>query len=287
VSGEFIRGRDIATVVPQLASLPPDLVVSYSPIPGVQRFFLIAELQQLASRHGIPAKLTAPVCFSWPVRLLGRGEILESLRKSLEAVHAEHVDLEIIDECRTPVPEGEIVFPLQGLTAETLRPAIWNGYIKYAGNKKFSTWVRVSVAVSENRIVATHDIGAGEKIGPSDIKTTAYFGPLARASFLHKDQDATGKCAVRPIASGTVLSESMLALPQDVVKQQLVKVHIHCGAGLIETQGIAVESGYKGDVIKIRNPSTGRIFLGQINDHGIVTVVPGGEVGLVTTDKKS
>jgi flagella basal body P-ring formation protein FlgA len=256
-------------------------------MPGVQRFFLVAELQELAARHGIHAKINSPVCFSWSVHPLSHTVILEALRKSLADLHAGEAELEITDQCRTPVPDGGVIFPMSGLTAETSHPALWNGYIQYAGNRKFSTWVQVRIIVHENRVIAARDISSGEQIGPADIKTIPYRGPLSRTQVVRQDQDAIGKSAVRPIAEGLVLSEAMLALPQDVIKQQLVKVHIRCGAGLIETQGIAVESGYKGDVIKIRNPGTGRIFLGKISDQGVVTVVPGGEFGLVGSDKKS
>jgi len=284
VAGERILGRDMAAAVPQLALLPPDLPVGYSPMPGVRRIFLIAELQELANRHGISTKIGAPVCFSWAVHPLSRQEIVEALKKSLAGIDA---DLEITDQCRVPVPQGEVVFPLTGLTAESSHPAFWNGYVRYAENRKFTTWVQVRVTVHENRIVAAHALSAGEMIGPADIKTVAYSGPLQSTAVLHKDQDAAGKCPVRPIAAGTFLAESMLAVPQDVERQQLVTVHIHCGATLVETQGIAVESGHRGDVIKIRNPKTGRLFLGLISGHGAVTVVPGGEAGLVGDDKSS
>jgi len=284
VSGDRILGRDLAATVPQLGALPPDMPIGYSPMPGVRRTFLIGELQEIAKRHGILTKISAPVCFSWTVHPLGQTEIIEALKKSLAGIDAE---LDITDQCRVAVPDGELVFPLTGLTAESTRPIYWNGYVRYAENKKFTTWVQVRITVHENRIVAARALRAGETIGPADIKTVAYSGPLQSASVLHKNEDATGKCPVRPIAEGTFLADSMLALPQDVERQQLVTVRIHCGATLIETQGIAVESGHRGDVIKIRNPKTGRLFLGQISDYGVVTVVPGGETGLVGDGQRS
>jgi len=284
VSGERIWGRDLAAAVPQLDSLPPDLPVSYAPMPGVRRNFFISELQEIANRHGILTKISAPVCFAWTVHPLGQTEILQALKKSLSGIDA---DLDITDQCHVPVPDGEVVFPITGLTAESSRPIYWNGYVRYAENKKFTTWVQVRITIHEQRVIATHALRAGETIGPADIKTVAYSGPLQSTSLIHKNEDAAGKCTVRPIAEGTFLADSMLAVPQDVERQQLVTVYIHCGTTMVETQGIAVEAGHRGDVIKIRNPKTGRLFLGQISGHGIVTVVPGGEAGLVGSDKSS
>jgi len=284
VAGDRILGSDLAAAVPQLGSLPPDLPVGYSPLPGVRRNFFIAELQEIANRHGILTKISAPVCFEWEVHPLSQRQILEAIKKSLAGIDAE---LEITDQCRAPVPDGEVVFPITGLTAESSRPIYWNGYVRYAENKKFTTWIKVRITVHENRVIAAHALKAGATIGPADIETVAYSGPLQSTPMIHKNEDATGKCTVRPIAEGTFLAGSMLAVPQDVEKQQLVTVHIHCGATLVETQGVAVEAGHRGDVIKIRNPKTGRLFLGQISGRGVVTVVPGGEAGLVGDDKSS
>jgi flagella basal body P-ring formation protein FlgA len=284
VSGERILGRDMAAAVPELASLPQDLSLGYSPMPGVARVFLVSELQKLASRYGISTRIATPVCFSWPVHMLTQQVIIEALQKALAGHQA---DLEITDQCRVPAPDGEVVFPIQGLSAESSHSALWNGYVSYSGNRKFSTWVQVRVTVHEKRIVAARAIHPGEQMASADVRIIDYAGPLQRAPVVHEQSDVTGKCARRLIEAGTVISETMLAPMQDVEKLQIVTVHTRCGAAHIETQGIAVEAGYRGDVIKVRNPKSGRVFLAQISDHGVVTVVPGGDVGLAVSDKKS
>ncbi len=136
-------------------------------------------------------------------------------------------------------------------------------------------------------MVAARTIKPGELISLADVKTVPYSGPLRRLPVIHDDHELAGKCAVRPIEEGTVLAETMLAKPQDVERQQIVTVHIQFGAASIETQGVAIEGGREGEVIKVRNPKSGRIFRGRINAPGVVTVVPGGEVGLAGEDKKS
>jgi flagella basal body P-ring formation protein FlgA len=284
VSTDRITGRDLAVAVPAFASLQPEAILGYSPTPGVQRIFAISELQKLATRYGIETKITAPVCFAWPLHPLGKYVLTAALLKSLAG---QQVDLEIVDQCHLPVPEGEVVFPFQGLSGESSKPAIWNGYVTYSGNRKFSTWVQVRITVHEQQIVAARSIRVGELIGAADIQAATYSGPLRRAQIIHAESEVAGKCARQPIAAGTVLTRSLLAIQDDVEKQQMVTVHIRCGAAHVETQGIAVEGGYKGDVIKVKNVKTGRVFLARIDDPGVVTVVPGGDVGLVVEDKKS
>lgn len=284
VSGEQILGRDLAAAVPALSALAPDVSFGYSPVPGVQRVYQVSELQKLADRFGIATRIASPVCFAWPLHGLTRDAIIEALRSTLSG---KDVDLEVTDQSRMSVPDGQIVFPMGGLSAQSARSELWNGYVSYSAGKRFAVWAKVTVTVHESELVAAHDIRQGELIQPTDLGIATYSGPLRRASVLHLVQEAAGKCANRPVSAGSVLSEAMLSLPQDVEKQQLVIVHVQFGASHLETQGIAIEAGHRGDVIKVRNPKTGRVFLAKVNEPGVVTVVSGGDVGLVAEDKKS
>jgi flagella basal body P-ring formation protein FlgA len=283
LSGNEITGRDMVRAVPELAGVAESITLGFSPMPGVERIFSVSELQRLATRFRIETKILQPVCFAWPVHSLTKEEISQALLQSLAG---RDVELEITDQCHTPVPAGSVTFPLEGLTAQTSRTALWNGYVTYGVGRHFSTWVQVKVTVREPQIVTARPIRSGEILTASDLKSTIYSGPLRRSSVIHESTEAAGKCALRPIDAGTVLAQTMLGLPHDVDSQQLVTVQIHCGAAYIETQAIAVEAGHLGDVIKVRNPKSGRVFRGQINAPGVVTVVPGGEVGLVGGDKK-
>ena len=284
ITGDQITGRDLANALPQLASVPADATFGYAPAPGVERSFSAGELQRLANRYGVNAKITTSVCFGWQVNKLSREQISAAIRKSL-AGH--EVELEIVDQSHSSTPQGELVFPLQGLSQGAAKAAVWTGYVLYGGGKKFNTWVQVRITVHEEQVVAARAIRTGESIDAAALKKVDYRGPLLRTLALRKEEEVTGKCARRPIAEGTVLSEAMLALPQDVDKEQLVIVHSDCGAAHIETQGIASEAGYRGDVIRVRNPKTGRVFRAKIDDRGIVTVIDGGNAGLVVEGKKS
>lgn len=284
VSSDRITGRDLAAAVPQMALIPSDLNLGYSPAPGAMRIFRTAQLQQLASKWGINAGTLTPVCFAWSLRTLSRQDITAAILKSLAGQEAE---LEITEQSRSPVPDGELIFPIQGLSSESAKPAVWNGYVLYAGSRKFCTWAQVRITVHEKQVIAARPISAGEMIDLSALKQVDYVGPLRRSAVLETKEQAAGKCTRWAITAGTILKESMLSLPLDVEKDHLVTVHISCGGAHIETQGIAGDSGYIGNVIRVRNPKTGRVFRAKIDDHGVVTVVAGGDVGLVVEDRKS
>lgn len=284
MSGDQITGRDVALAVPQLASIAPDLKLGYSPAPGIERVFRASQLQQLALKYGLNTKIIEPACFAWSLHALSQQEITAAIRKALPG---REVDLEIIDQSHAAVPAGEVIFPFQGLSSSSDGTAVWSGYVTYTESRRFNTWVRVRVTVHEQHIIATRPIHSEEMIDSSALKAVDYRGPLGRLTALQTEDAVVGKCARWPIAAGVVLSDSMLTLPHDVEREQLVTVRIVCGAAHIETQGVAADAGYRGEIIHVRNVKTGRVFRARIEDRGLVSVVAGGYVGLVVEDKKS
>jgi flagella basal body P-ring formation protein FlgA len=284
ISADQITGKDLAAALPQMALVPPDLKIGYAPAPGAIRILGAAQLQQLATKYGIAIRIAGPVCFAWPLRILSRQELLAALTKSLGGRQA---DLEITGQSNAAVPEGELHFPAQGLSSDSSKPTVWSGYVVYAGNRKFNTWVQVRITVHEQQLVAARAIPAGELITLSALKKVDYAGPIRSLSPLREEKEAVGQCARWSIAADTVLTLAMVSPPLDIRKDQLVTVHISCGGASIETQGIAADAGYIGNVIRVRNPTSGRIFRAIIDDRGVVTVVAGGQVGLAPEGSKT
>jgi flagella basal body P-ring formation protein FlgA len=278
VSGDRIMGADLASAVPQLAEIPASLNLGYAPVPGIQRVFRASELRRLAERYGIHPKPLEPVCFAWPLHVLSREQILGAVQKTL-AGH--EIQLEITDQSRNQVPAGEVIFPLQGLNYNSAKATVWNGFITYAEGRKFTTWVLVRLTVHERQLIAKRTIHSGEIIDSTAFQAADYSGPLRRSIILQSEAELAGKCARWAIPEGTVLTASMLSPRPDVEQEETVIVHVISGATSIETQGIAATSGYKGDIIKVRNTKTGRLFLARVDDHGVVTLVAGGDFGLV------
>jgi flagella basal body P-ring formation protein FlgA len=285
IAGDRITGQDLAAVVPELQLLPKDFLVGYSPFPGAVRVFRAAQLQQIATSHHLPAgRIYSPVCFAWHLRIPSKQELTDAVKTTLDSYKA---DVTITDESHVPVPEGKLTFPLRGLTADTIKPAIWNGYVTYAQGRRFNTWVQVQITVHEQRLISARPIRAGEVIAAADIKKVEYAGSMSRTPMLTDEKAVIGQCARFPIADGEAFTPSMLFPPLDVAREDMVTVLISCGAAHIQTQGIAAESGYVGSVIHVRNPKTGRVFRARIDERGVVTVVAGGAIGLVAEDGKS
>ena len=284
ITTDRIVGKDLIAVVPAFAGLPPDLPLGYSPSPGQVRIFHPAELRRIAAANHLDANPTDDVCFAWQVSVPTKDKILAAVKKTLAGRNA---DIEIVDQSMAEAPEGEIVFPISGLTGISEEALIWRGYVTYAGDRRFNIWARVRIRVRETHIVATEPLLPGVAITSDQVKTAPYDGPLLRDKLLTDLSAVVGMIPHRVIPAGGVLIETDIDKPRDVERGDTVEVIAESGLARIEAQGIAEEAGRRGAVITVKNATSGKTFRARVDDKGKVTVVPGSFVGLAVEEHKS
>jgi flagella basal body P-ring formation protein FlgA len=268
---------------PSFAGLPPELQVSHSPVPGLERIFHPTELRRLAEAHHLSGvAVVENICFAWPLAPLTRQRIVASIEQTLAG---RQPSIEPVDWSLAAIPAGELVFPLAGLSALSDKPVIWKGYVAYANNRRFSTWANVRIVIREPHLISTTALRVGESVTQAEVRTEIYAGPLPRDKALTSADQLTGLRARRDIPAGVTLFESLFEIAKEVERNELVTVLVEAGSAHIETQGVAEWAGRRGDVISVRNPKTGRVYRARIEDKGIVRVVAGGAVGLVVEEK--
>jgi len=278
-AGEWITSEDLAVAAPTLAALPPHLKLSYSPVPGLQRVFRPDELRRLALAHGLPdPHLAANICFAWPLAPLEPAVLRAAMAKELTGRSPQ---IELIAQSLAPAPEGEVIFPLAGLSAFSENPAVWKGYVRYTETRRFEIWASVRIRVHETHLKAQGAIHAGERLRPGQWRAESYDGPLLRDRILRSDTDLAGLVAQRDFADGALLLALFFEPPKSVEVGDPVTVIAGIGAAHIEAQGVALGAGHCGEVILIRNPRSNRTFRARIASAGVVEVLAGTSAGLV------
>ncbi|MCP4269795.1 MAG: flagellar basal body P-ring formation protein FlgA [Candidatus Brocadiaceae bacterium] len=123
------------------------------------------------------------------------------------------------------------------------------------------------VAISKKRI-GRHRILTRENIFMDKRETTRIRG-IAFSSM----SDLTGKMTTMVIQPNTILTEGNIEVPPTVTKGSLVKVFINAKGFKIVTKGLAQQTGYTGEVIKIKNLDSRKILYGKIIDSEKVQIV--------------
>src|SRR5579864_8404507 len=180
VDGDRILARDLVPAVPAFQALPPETVIGFAPVPGARRLFYAVELARLAARYQLTLDSPQQLCVERTTEELTADRVRQALGASVGQPGA-HIDL--VDFSRYRVPRGEIQFPPGGITApaDPATPALWRGFVKYAGNRQFSIWARVRIWVATPRVVAQRPLAAGRAIEADAVHVeTAETFPFGR-----------------------------------------------------------------------------------------------------------
>jgi flagella basal body P-ring formation protein FlgA len=265
-SSDFITVRDLAPAFHDLDASILDNPVGLAPAPGIQRVLFVTELRRIAARMGIAGNPEHELCFERPVTPLTAPRLLAAMR-----TQAPGAEIEILDYSRMPVPEGVLEFPVSGLR-QTPSSSFWNGWVRYANNRRYAVWAKVRVSLTAPRVVAAVDLKPGKPIDPSQLRVeTREESAAAGASAAAIDQVA-GRTLQRPVTAGMTLRMQWLEVPKDVVRGDTVQVDVWSGSAHLKLEAVAEGSGAIGQKIPVRNSESKKRFWGQVVAKGKVSV---------------
>jgi flagella basal body P-ring formation protein FlgA len=272
VTGNRILGRDLALADPRFSALSSTLTVGFAPSPGTKRVYSAAELQRLARANGIQLNDTADVCFELQMLQIGEEDAMAAMRRALPP----GASLKIIELAKVDVPAGQIEFPLEGL--EPPAPAapaaqLWRGYVKYAETRKAAYWARVEVKARFAMVVADKDLPLNKAIDAASLRIETRTGPLAREQAAVRIEDVRGRVLKRALKAGESVPLALLMDPPSVRRGDPVKVEVQSGPAHLQFEAVAENSANEGDMIELRNPSSGKTFRARLNPGSKVVVV--------------
>jgi flagellar basal body P-ring formation protein FlgA len=269
VGGGRILVSDLAAAVPAFAAAPGDAAIGYAPLPGVPRTLPVTELARLARQYGVSAAGFTPVCFVRRTAPLAAEKIVAAMRVSLANPAA---NIEVLETGRYPVPEGELVFPREGLSIRSGGgPAVWNGHIEFDGGR-FPVWARVRVTVHQRRVVAVTSLPGGRAIEASEIRLEEVDVPPSRTIPADTLAAVVGRVPHRTIPAGAAIPADVLAAPFAVDKGDAVRVEVRGPGTVLKLEGRAEAAGRRGDMVLVRNMESGKMFRARIDDAGSVVV---------------
>ena len=172
------------------------------------------------------------------------------------------------------VPKGRvgIQFPPDTMNGRTGRRSI-RGAVH--GNDPFERMWNLVADISAHMQVGApiRFIKAREILQPEDIHLIDVALPALRHNFLQHDDMAIGKKAVRHLSPNLPIQQPYLAEPPVIHKGDRVVLEVRQGSLIVQTGGIAKESGEPGKTIAVKNQASGREVIGQVVHAGLVKVL--------------
>ncbi len=140
------------------------------------------------------------------------------------------------------------------------------------GDVKKTFHISMKLKVYDYLFVANRKIAKGDKIRVSDIISKKLdITKIAKVTFI-SENEIIGKMALSNINKGSIIKYRLIGKPVVIRKNQMVFMEVHKGPLRISMQGKALSKGCEGDVIQVKNISSGRIISGVVKNSSTITV---------------
>ncbi|HYP13528.1 MAG TPA: flagellar basal body P-ring formation chaperone FlgA [Bryobacteraceae bacterium] len=263
-----IYARDLAELDERFAKLPPDRFLGYAPAPGYQRSFSAGELGLMVGPDDRQLRPIPDVCFEWSMTSLEPSSVLASMKDAM----GQDADIRVVEVSRYPVPTGPLVFSVAGLQRSGSGPRLWRGYVQYGGSEKFQIWAKVELKVLGKRLMATRSIAAGTTITAEHFQLEeGHFSPEA-LDLVSTPEEVVGKVTRLAISQGHPIRATQLQSAPDIKRGDSVTVRVQSGMANITLQALAMMSGSRGQKIRFRNESSGKVFQARVQDRGLAVI---------------
>lgn len=138
----------------------------------------------------------------------------------------------------------------------------------------WTLYVSVTVAQSENVVVAARPLTAGQALTADDLKLSLL--PVQRFAgrqVFFDPAELIGAVPDLSLATGMPLTSDSVQAPVMVKAGQTVTVSVFSGGVELSLDATAAQTGRIGDTILLTNPSTGRRFTAQVTAGGVQLVL--------------
>jgi len=145
--------------------------------------------------------------------------------------------------------------------------------VRCPGNRPWSLYVPVKVALRVQVLVATRPLSRGTRLSADDVRPEERDVSMLTQGYLTDPQQAYGLVLKRSIASGAPVVPSALEAPRAIRRGEKVTVVGRSPSGIeVRMAGTALMDGAAGERIRVRNLSSNRIVEGTVAGAGIIEI---------------
>jgi flagella basal body P-ring formation protein FlgA len=137
---------------------------------------------------------------------------------------------------------------------------------------KWSIFTSATIKIYQNVLILVKSIQRGETITNQSLSMERRDISGLRGDYITQIEEAVNKQAIRPMQSGTFLSSRNIAEPKIIKRGDKVIISSARTDFSIRMNGTAMMDGVKGQSIRIKNQSSGRILNGTVIEPGLVSV---------------
>lgn len=168
----------------------------------------------------------------------------------------------------TPCPE-----PLEILNANDLiKPGRNSIGVRCNVTGKWSIYISAVIKTYQSVLVLTQPLQRGETLTRQHATLERKDVSSLRGDYVTRIEQIENKQALRPVAAGVILSMRNIAEPKLIKRGDKITISSVQSDFAIRMNGLAMTDGIKGQLIRIKNESSGRIISATVIEPGLVSV---------------
>lgn len=178
---------------------------------------------------------------------------------------------ELDPRLRLPVCTGALQTQVPQLGRGSSRVAV---QVSCSTDQAWNIRVPVKVQMFREVLVSSQGLARGDVLNAGDVHTQEMDVTRLGYGYLADPADVYGRQLRRPVNADTVLTPGMLA-PREVVKRgQQVRLVVDAGSIQVRAEGVALQAGDRGDLVRVKSLSCQCVVQGKVNAPGVVAVEP-------------
>jgi flagellar basal body P-ring formation protein FlgA len=185
----------------------------------------------------------------------------------------ENVEVRIVSFQPVSLPPGQVNFrivrPVQGIT-----PGVQSFLVAadIAGREATRLWLRAEIKTFDDVVVTSFPLGIRELVKAQDVRLERRdISSLSVRPFVQID-DVVGQQALRAIEVNEILTQKSVDRPKLVRRGSSITLVYETGSLRVEAPGTAEENGKVGDMIQVKNPTSGKALRGLVLDGRTVRI---------------
>ena len=258
----------------------PDRVLGHAPAPGGR---IVVESPQLAA-------IARDFNVDWRPQTGGEQAVVERRGDLLSAAKVAAVLRRALIEGGAPaefdvaspeiqpilLPVGDAAEPVVSQISYDAQAGRFTAQISVGLQDSDAVQLRVSgqVIAMARAVVATARLSPGSVIRDGDVRVARVRAALLHGAPAAAIESVVGMAVRRDVPPGQVLSASDLGRPAVVQRGGLVRMSLDTEGLALSAQGVAMESGGRGERIHVQNPVSHQVVLADVTGPGEVRVAP-------------
>jgi flagella basal body P-ring formation protein FlgA len=258
----------------------PDRVLGKAPAPGERIVVGAAQLAAIARDFNVdwrPGTGSEQAVIERRGDVLPQAAVVAALRAALFSAGApEDAEIAMPDIQPVVIPAGAKPVPNISECSYDQAGGHFTALVTVSTPEMKPAQMRVSgsVIVLAAASVPTHRLERGAVVGPGDIEEKRVRVGMLRGNAAILSDQALGMVLKHAVAAGQPLTGLDLERPALVLRGSLVRMTLSSEGIALAAEGIAMESGAKGDRVRVQNPNSHAVVEAQVVGAGEVRVAP-------------